>query len=180
MAIYDPKTGKTNRARYSKGTASFSDIGQNLHIIARRLLTNENLLKLLVHTDKNALSTPLTDEQREKAFGDQIRIIPVINKDEHIKNYIIIQFGGFSPAGKETSDMYKQYFLSFDVVCNIDNWMLNDYTPRPYKIMAEIDKEIGESKMQSLGPVEFVTADNLVINEELSGFTLVYRITSEM
>ena len=61
MAIYDPKTGKTNRARYSKGTASFSDIGQNLHIIARRLLTNENLLKLLVHTDKNALSTPLTD-----------------------------------------------------------------------------------------------------------------------
>lgn len=180
MALYDDKTGKTNQSLYSAKKKSFSDIGQNLHIIARRLLRNEDLLKLLIHSENNALNVPLTDEQKENAFGDQIRIVPIVEKSEDIKNYIIIQFGGFSPQNQDTSSIYKGYFLSFDIICNVDNWMMNDYTPRPYKIMAEIDKEIGQTKLDSLGPVAFAAANNLVINEEMSGFTLIYHLVSEI
>lgn len=175
MGIYDPKTGKTNAAKELK-KKSFADIGKNLNLIARRLMQNEDLLRLLVHTNKDAETTPLTQKQMEEVFGDQIKIVPVIDKDEDIKNYIVIQFGAFT-AVKDTH--YKNYVVSFDIICNVNNWMLKDYTPRPYKIMAEIDKIIADTKIDSLGPVEFLAAQNLIINEEMSGFTLSYMIMSE-
>jgi len=177
MTIYDPKTGKTTRAQKYIHNKSFQDIGCNLNIIARRLMQNENLMKLLIHTTRDAEDLPITQEEIQKAFGDQIRIVPVIKKDEVIKNYVIIQFGGFAPAGKTD---YKSYIITFDIICNIDNWQMKDYTPRPYKIMSEIDHVINQTKISALGPVQFLGAQNLVINEELSGFTLSYGITTEM
>lgn len=176
MGVYDGKTGKMTRNQRYKHNKSFEDIGKNLNIIARRLMNNERLMKLMIHTDSRAESLPLTQEQIENAFGDQIRIVPVINKDEDIKNYIIIQFGAFTPV--EGHD-YKQYMITFDVICNIQNWMLTDYTPRPYKIMGEIDNVIGNTKIDSIGPVMFMGAQTLVVNEELSGFTLNYLVMTE-
>ena len=175
MGVYDPKTGKMNSTKQSK-KKPFCDIGQNLNIVARRLMQNETLLRLLVHTSKDAETMEITQQQKEAVFGDQIKIVPVIDKEEDIKNYIIIQFGAFSGVeGKP----YKNYVITFDIVCNISNWMLKDYTPRPYKIMAEIDEIISDSKIDSLGPVQFLAAQNLIINEELSGFTLSYTVMSE-
>lgn len=176
MGIYDPKTGKTNISKVRK-KKSFADIGNNLNIVARRLMQNEALLRLLVHTSKDAETMELTQSQREEVFGDQIKIVPVIDKDEEIKNYIVIQFGAFTPVGED--NMYKNYVISFDIICNVNNWMLKDYTPRPYKIMAEIDEIIADTKIDSLGPVQFLAAQNLIINEEMSGFTLSYMIMSE-
>ena len=176
MGVYDEKTGKTARAQRYKHNKSFQDIGKNLNIIARRLMNNEELMKLLIHTDSKAETMPLTQEQIEAAFGDQIRIVPVINKDEHVKNYVIIQFGAFTPV--EGHD-YKSYVITFDVICNVQNWMLRDYTPRPYKIMGEIDNVINQTKIDSIGPVQFLGAQNLVVNEELSGFTLSYHVMTE-
>lgn len=175
MGIYDPKTSKMNSVAKQK-KKPFCDIGENLNIIARRLMQNETLLRLLVHTDKDAETTELTQEQIEAVFGDQIKIVPVIDKDDDIKNYIVIQFGAFTGV-KDTH--YKNYVITFDVICNIENWLLKDYTPRPYKIMAEIDSIIADSKIDSVGPVEFIAAQNLIINEELSGFTLSYAVMSE-
>lgn len=176
MGIYDPKTGKTNASK-AKKKKSFCDIGQNLNIVARRLMQEETLLRLLVNTSKDAETTPLTQEQMEAVFGDHIKIVPVIDKDEATKNYIVIQFGAFTPVGDDNS--YKNYVISFDIICNVNNWMLKDYTPRPYKIMAEIDKVIADTKIDSVGPVQFLAAQNLIINEEMSGFTLSYMIMSE-
>lgn len=178
MGVYDGKTGKLARAQRYAHRGSFSDIGKNLNIIARRLMNNENLIKLLVHTDSKAESMDLTQEQIESTFGDQIRIVPVINKDEDVKNYVIIQFGAFTPV--EANDgFYKQYIITFDVICNTANWMLSDYTPRPYKIMAEIDNVINKTKIESVGPVSFMGAQTLIVNEELSGFTLNYVVMAE-
>lgn len=175
MGLYNPETNKTNKSASFK-KKSFCDIGSNLNIIARRLTQEENLLRLLIHTSKDAEDMELTQEQIENAFGDQIKIVPVIHKEEHIKNYIVIQFGAFTPT---PDGFYKNYVITFDVICNVENWMLKDYTPRPYKIMAEIDELIAETKIDSVGPVTFLAAQNLIINEELSGFTLSYAVMTE-
>ena len=178
MGLYDDKTRKTTLAQsLLEGKQSFEDIGCNLSTIAERLMGNEDLMKLLIHTSKDAEELPLTEEQIQNAFGDQIRIVPAIRKDEGIKNYVIVQFGGFAPVPKTD---YKSYIITFDIICNIDNWMMKDYTPRPYKIMSQVNKLMNQTKIDSLGPVSFLGAQNLVINEELSGFTLSYGVMTEM
>ena len=57
-----------------------SDIGVNAQYIVKRLLANQNLLKLLYYTDKDPLSHPdLTQEQIQKeVFGNLIKIVPRI------------------------------------------------------------------------------------------------------
>lgn len=181
MGVYEGKNMATTRKnRY--GTShrnSFEDIGKNLNIIARRLMQDHPLMKLLIHTEPNAESMDLTQEQIEGAFNDQIRIIPVINKDEKMKNYVIIQFGSFTPV--KTPHDYKQYVVTFDIICNTaaTNWMLKDYNARPFKIMSRIDELINQTKIDSIGPVQFLGAQQLIVNEELSGFTLSYIIMTE-
>jgi len=177
MGIYNRETGKTNLRHSRPGLKAFSDIGTNLHTVACRLGSNETLAKLLTIPTRDALSREVTEEAREALIGEYISIVPIIKKEEEIKNYVIVQFSNFVAT---SNPLYKQYFLTFDVICNVDNWLMDDYTPRPYKIMSEIDKEIGETKIHSLGPVEFVGADSLVINEKLSGFTMVYKVVSEI
>ncbi len=179
MTLYDRETGKMTRAQRYSHKKSFGDIGKNLNIIARRMMQDEELIKLLVHTTQDALELPLTNEQIESVFGDQIKIIPAIDKEEDMKNYVVIQFGAFTPADKENE--YKNYIITFDIICNMDkqNWILNDYTPRVFKIMGKIDDLINKTKIDSVGPVMFVGATQLIISEELSGFSLNYQVMSE-
>lgn len=177
MGIYDDKTRQTKNRR-GKGKKSFETVGQNFHIIARRFMENEKLMKLLLINTKDADSdrTIITPEQIAEAFNDNIRTIPIIDKDVNMKNYIVIQAGGFVPTENEN---YMQYLLMFDIICNVRSWEMSDYTPRPYKIMQEIDSLLNQTKIDSLGPVQFYSASNLVINEEMAGFTLTYSVVSE-
>lgn len=177
MGVYDSKTGKTKN-QMGRTVKGFENAGKNFHLIARRLMENERLLKLLVITSPNAdsSSVSITDEQRSAVFGDNIRLIPVIDKDVDMKNYVLIQGGAFTPTDNE---MYVNYMITFDVICNVRNWMMEDYTPRPYKIMQEIDDIVKNTKLASMGPCLFAGASNLVINEENAGFSLTYYVVSE-
>lgn len=177
MSLYNEETGKTKN-RQGRTKKGFESVGQNFHIIARRLMKSERLMKLLLINESNADSSTrtLTPQEIANAFNDNIRTIPIIDKDTEMKNYIIIQSGGFVASKNE---MYMDYLIMFDVVCNVRSWEMDDYTPRPYKIMQEIDNAMNQTKIDSLGPVQFYSATNLVINEEMAGFTLTYAVTSE-
>jgi len=179
MALYDDQTGKSN-ARRGVQVKHFEKVGKNFHIIARRFLKNETLMRLLLINNEKALSDTVAapdEDQVAAAFGDQIRTTPMIDKDTEMKNYIILQAGGFQPAGE--SGNYMRYFLIFDIICNVRSWQLNDYSPRPYRIMSEIDDMVGQTKIDALGEVQFFSANPLVINEEMAGFTLTYEVVSE-
>jgi hypothetical protein len=52
------------------GVRNCQEIGENLQKIVKRLLANDNLVKLLYYTDKDPLSQPLLTEEdkKEKIF----------------------------------------------------------------------------------------------------------------
>ena len=60
------------------------DIGINAQYIIKRLLANQNLLKLLYYTDKDPLShEDLTPEQiKDEVFGKLVKIVPRIGPKE--------------------------------------------------------------------------------------------------
>jgi hypothetical protein len=63
------------------GVRNCQEIGENLQKIIKRLLANDNLVKLLYYTDKDPLSQPLLTEEdkKEKIFEELIKIIPKVN-----------------------------------------------------------------------------------------------------
>jgi hypothetical protein len=172
MAIYN-RDGTSNQSFQGQ---SFSQLGKDLNLITDRLIANDNLCKLLYYADKDALSKlTLTDDQKYSLIGDHIKVIPLVPKDDDLKSYIIVQFDNFSP--NSVSDMiYRDHILTFDVVCNTKIWTLDDYTLRPYAILHEIDQMFNLSKTNSVGPINFIGANSLIINEFFMGFTIAYKV----
>lgn len=166
--------GSFNNSTHSN--MNFTQIGKDLQLILEKIVTNDNIAKLLYYGEKDALSKDnLSADIKLSMVNDYIRVVPILPKDIEAKNYIIIQFDNFSPSSTDPMN-YKEFLLTFDIFCNFQNWILDNYQLRPYAIMNEIDKMFNMSKLNSSGPINFVGANSLIINENLLGFSLVYRI----
>jgi hypothetical protein len=162
--------------KQTHSSVNFSQMGRDLQIIMEKLVTNNNIAKLLYYGEKEALSQPDLDADTRLAMvNDYIRVTPVLAKDTEAKNYIIIQFDNFSPSPADPMT-YKEFILTFGIFCNSQSWILDNYQLRPYAIMNEIDKMFNMSKLNSSGPINFIGANSLIINENLLGFSISYRI----
>lgn len=162
--------------RPSAPTMNFSQVGKDLQLILEKLITNENIAKLLYYGQKDALSQePLSADIKLSMMNDYIRVVPVLPKDYEAKNYILVQFDGFAPSSTDAM-IYKEFLVTFDIFCNAQNWILDDYQLRPYAIMNEIDKMFNMSKLNSSGPINFIGANGIIINENLLGFSMAYKI----
>ena len=60
------------------GVRNCIELGENAQKIVKRLMSNQNLMKLLYYTDKDPLSQPdLTENQiKEEVYEKLIKIIP--------------------------------------------------------------------------------------------------------
>lgn len=157
-------------------TMNFSQVGKDLQLIMEKLVLNDSLAKLLYYGEKDALKKQNLDaDTKLKMINDYIRVVPVLPKDLEAKNYVIVQFDSFMPSNVDAMT-YKNFLVTFDIFCNAQNWILDDYQLRPYAIMNEIDKMFNMSKLNSSGPINFVGANAMIINENLLGFSLIYKI----
>jgi hypothetical protein len=158
-------------------TNHFNEVGENLKRVLNKVLKNDDLVKLLYYNLPNVSAQPnLTNAQKVAMVNDYIKLVPKIPKDIEVKNYLIIQMNDFSPVGEDFT--YRTFVLNFDVLCHADNWIMDDYMLRPMKILHELDSMFNNSKLDSLGPVNFVSANQLVLNEDLMGYTIFFRITN--
>jgi hypothetical protein len=155
---------------------NFTQPGKDLQLIMEKLITNDNICKLLYYTGKDALSqAALTPEVKLSMINEYIKVVPVLPKDVDMRNYILIQFDNFTPSSSDPMNLID-FILTFDIFCNSTNWILDDYQLRPYAIMNEIDRMFNTSKLNSSGPINFIGANSISINENLLGFTVVYKI----
>lgn len=160
----------------NSGVFGFSQAGKDLQLILEKLIENENIAKLLYYGEKDALSKPnLTPTVKLSMINDYIRAVPVLPKDYEAKNYIIVQFDSFSASSTDPM-VYRDFILTFDIFCNAQNWILDNYQLRPYAIMNEIDRMFNISKLNSSGPINFVGANSIIINENLLGFSIAYKV----
>ena len=68
-------------------------LGPNLQKIVKRLMDNQNLLKLLYYTDKDPLShEDLTDEQKRKEVYEKlIKVVPRVGPKETAQSLISLR-----------------------------------------------------------------------------------------
>lgn len=104
-----------------------------------------------------------------------IKLEPKIRMPEHeeIKAYIIISFDNFVPNA--TNTFYRDCTITFDIICHTDYWDIGNYRLRPLKIAGYIDGILNNAKLSGIGTFQFMGSNQLVLNEDLSGYTLMYR-----
>lgn len=158
----------------------FAVMGTNTFLIANKLMKNQRICRLLKYQTKNPFAeiengVPQPDVKGEDLIHKQILIIPKIFDDDTEKmSYIVAIFDDFivNPMNSE----FKLSTVRFDIACPYDEWILNEQSLRPYLIMEEIDKMFNEKKIQGIGNLQFVRANNLTLSPQIGGYSMLYTV----
>lgn len=154
--------------------SSFLSNEKDLNLIINTMLKNERLKRLLHYTTKDCLSRQnITEEQTYDLINKNIKIVPKMKIDESVLNYLFIKFDFFSP--NETNPYFRDNVIMFDIVCHFDQWNLNDFALRPFKIAAEIDSMFNNKHLTGIGTLQFVSCNQFVLNDEFGGLCLIYQ-----
>ena len=155
--------------------SSFLSMEKDLNLIINKMFKNERLKRLLYYTDKNALNKPnITEDQSLELINKNIKIVPKLYVDSSVLNYIIINFDKFTPS---RNPEFRDNIIEFDIVCHFDQWQLEDFALRPYKIAAEIDSMFNNTHLTGIGELQFIGATQIVLTDEFAGVCLMYEAT---
>lgn len=168
--------------------SSFLSCEKDTETILRKLFVESRphsdiLKKLLVINTKDCLTSDNPNYQKKidslniKDLVDNkyIRFSPKIKFEEHeeVKSYILISFDNFTP--NESNPEFRDCTVAFDVFCHTDYWDLDNYQLRPLKIVGYIDGILNETKLSGIGTFHFMGCNELLLDENLSGYTLMFR-----
>lgn len=182
--------------------SSFLSVDKDVEKILKTLFVDSKpysdiLKRLLVINNSDCLDMTNEDYQKmidKKSLGQlikegYIRTNPKIARQEfeNIRSFILINFDNFS---RSANPEFRDCTVSFDIVCYLDEWNLDDYKIRPLAICGYIDgilnsltdknKKIVRSlndniRMSGIGKYSFLGCNLAVLNEEISMYSLSYR-----
>ena len=159
---------------YEFPKSSFLSIQKDLEIITNKMMKNERLKRLLYYTTNDALDRPkLSEDQSLELFKKNIKIVPKLYIDGSVLSYVIISFDNFTPNAENPE--FRDNIISFDIICHFDQWDLKDFQLRPYMIAAEIDSMLDGKHLTGIGDLQFLGANQLILNDEFAGVSLMYQ-----
>ena len=158
---------------YQFPKSSFLAQEKDLELITNMMLKNDRFKRLLHYTTKDALDKPnLTEEESLSLFGKNIKIVPKLYIDGSVLNYVVISFDNF--VSNTSNPEFRDNIIVFDIICHYNQWQLKDFQLRPYRIAAEIDTMFNDKHLTGIGNLEFMSANQIVLNDEFAGVSLIY------
>ena len=159
---------------YTYPKSSFLSLEKDMNIIVDHIMKNDRLKKMLYYTTKDCLNKPkLSEDESLGLFGKQIKIVPKLYVDGSVLNYIIISFDNFT--SNRTNQEFRDNIIEFDIICHFDQWHMQDFELRPYKIAAEIDSMFDGQRLTGIGKLEFLGANQMILTDEYAGLCLMYQ-----
>ena len=162
----------------SKNVRNCTDLGVNAQLIVKRLLANQNLLKLLYYTDKDPLShEDLTAEQiQDEVFEKLIKIVPRVGPKETAHSVVAIRIA--RGRGLITNKEFKNVNISIEIFVPMTQWIIKNTNLRPFAIMGEIQESLNGKKIEGLGKMVGGDFDLNFLTEEISAYEQIFVITS--
>lgn len=155
--------------------SSFLSMEKDTGIIIDKMFKNERLKRLLYYNSRDALRKPnITEDQSLELINKNIKIVPKLYVDGSVLSYIIINFKNFTPS---ENPEFRDNIIEFDIICHFDQWQLEDFALRPYKIAAEIDSMFNNTHLTGIGELQFIGATQTVLTDEFAGLCLLYEAT---
>ena len=159
------------------GVRNCADLGENAQKIMRRLLANQNLLKLLYYTDKDPYNhEDLTDEQiQNEVFEKLVKIIPRVGPKETANSIIAMRV---VRGRKGNNDEFKDVTIAIEVFVPLTQWIIKDIQLRPFAILGEIQKSLNDKTINGLGKLQGGDFDLNFLTDEIGCYEQVFYLTS--
>lgn len=180
---------KRDLRRTTPLTSSFLSCEKDTETILKKLFVesrpySDELKRLLVINTKDCLDDTTNPTYIEKIQSmsvaklreeGYIKLEPKIKFPEHeeIKAYMIVSFDNFTL--NKNNPQFRDCTVSFDIICHTDFWDIGNYRLRPVKIVGYIDGILNESRLSGIGTLNFLGCNQLILDENLSGYSLSYR-----
>lgn len=153
--------------------SSFLSMEKDTNLIINKMFKNERLKRLLYYTSRDALNRPnLTEDQSIELIQNSVRFVPKLEVDSEVRTYIVISYDNFVPS---ENPEFRNNTIEFDIICHFDQWKLQDFALRPYKIAAEIDSMFNNTHLTGIGELQFMGGKRINLNDEFAGFCLIYE-----
>lgn len=125
-------------------------------------MTNPAYLKKIKETSIQDLK-----EQGYLRFGPKI----ALGENEEVKSYIRLSFDHFTPSKNEH---FRDCIVEIDILCHPEYWDIGNFRQRPLKIAGYIDGILNENKLSGIGTLNFAGCNELLLDENLAGYCLMY------
>lgn len=157
------------------------ELGPNLEKLAKKLLSNQDLIKLLINTDldpiNKTLHPDLSDEELMECFGKNIRVIPLVtSEDETTTSKIVLVFSGSQIT--DTNTCTESIQLLCYVYTPYKEWIIAGSQLRPFAIMAEVRKSLQNKRINGLGEIHYEGFDISSLTNQTGSYLMRFTINA--
>lgn len=160
--------------------ADFGTVEKDFADITSRILANDDIVKLLYFNSPDCLTEGkaiITEEILADVVKDNLRIVPSVKVPENKGSYIIVTFDSFAPNTHNPEFMNNLFLL--DVLCPSDNWMMDSYMMRPFRIMHELQRMFHEKPLNGIGKAYLLGA-NLLNLGDYTGYQMAFSVINDV
>lgn len=155
------------------------EIGINLIKIAKKLLDNQDLCKLLVNTDLDPLN-PNTHPNNIDGISllhKNIRVVPLVTAEDQTTESKIVLLFDEGEVNRSNSDN-ENLSLLINIYCPFKEWSITGDTLRPFAIMSEIRKSIQDKRINGLGEIVYRGFNVSTLTEEMGSYIMRFAINA--
>lgn len=161
---------------YSFPKSSFLSVEKDFNKLFNLIDKNDRLKKLLYYDTNDCLDNPklANVSLAELVKSNKLRLVPRYKINGELYSGLIVKPSDFSPNG--TNPEFRNNVIEFDYICHFDHWVLKDFQFRPIRVAAEIDTLLSEERLTGIGPLEFMGAQPIEIDDNYGGICILYQV----
>lgn len=157
---------------------NFGEFGIYLQNIIKRLMANQELVKLLYYTNKDPLNNePLTNIQlKEEIYEKLIKILPRVGNMVDAKSILVVKFNNSKKISNNND--FRITVLHIEIFVPYEQWIIKDENLRPFAIMGEIQKSLDGKNITGLGRMDSGSFRLNFSSDEITSFLMEFTISN--
>lgn len=154
--------------------------GPNLIKIVKKLIQNQNLLKLLVNTDLDPLNKekhPDIINPYDEIMNKYIKVVPLLLEEDLTtasKVVVIFDEGAVNSSNGDNENIS----MLISLYCPFKEWLIVGDTIRPFAIMSEIRKSLQDKRINGLGEIRYEGFELATLTEETGAYAMRFFINA--
>ena len=155
---------------------NLAELGKNFKNIMTRLISNQNLMKLLYYTDPNPLNgKDLSKDEIDKLiFNKLIKIVPRVGPLDNETNIVTIRVMG-GDRNMDNTD-FRTINIAIDIFVPLTQWIIVGEDLRIFAIIGEIEKSLNGKNVTGIGKLEETGFELTLVTDEMSGYTIDFEV----
>lgn len=159
------------------GVRNCAELGENIQKIVKRLLANDELVKLLYYEQDDPLGQPVlsTEQKNIEVFEKLIKTVPRVGTKDTAKSVIVVyvQRAGKLSGNKE----FRNVRILVDVIVPLTQWYIRDTNFRPFAILGQVQSSLDEKTINGLGKISGGDFELNFVTDDVICYQQIFEIT---